>query len=48
MVCTMVNTLAVGEREGSGDGYWLLEGKNGIGGGEGFVEANRESAARRN
>ena len=28
------NTPAVGERgKGSGDGCWLLEGKNGIGGG---------------
>ena len=48
MVFETENTLAVGEREGSGDGWWPLVWKNGIGGGgEGFPEANRESAARR-
>ena len=49
MVFGTENTLAVGERgKGSGDVCWLLEGKNGMGGGgEGFGGANRESAARR-
>jgi len=49
MVFGTENTLAVGERgKGSGDGCWLLEGKNDIGaGGERFAGANRESAARR-
>ena len=49
MVFRMENTLAIGEwGKGSGDGCWLLEGKegkNGIeGGGERFLEANREGA----
>ena len=41
MVFGTENTLAVGARgKGSGDRYWLLVGKNGIGsGGEGFAEA---------
>ena len=49
MVFETGSTLAVGERgEGSGDGCWLLVWKNGIdGGGEGFLEAKRESAAHR-
>jgi len=42
MIFGMENTLAVGERgKDSGDGCWLLEGKNGIGaGGEEVAEAN--------
>ena len=49
MVFETENTLAVGERgKDSGDGRWILVWKNGIGGGgEGFPEANRETAARR-
>ena len=44
MVFGTEDTLTIGEQgkgKGSGDGCWLLEGKNGIGGGgEGFVEGN--------
>jgi len=52
MVFGTENTLDVGERgKGSGDGCWLLEKRNGVGGGgeggEGLAGANRESAARR-
>jgi len=48
MVFGVEKKLAVGERrKGLGDVFWLLEEKNGIGGGgEGFAGANRESAAR--
>jgi hypothetical protein len=47
MVFGMENTSAVGERrKGSGDGRWLLEGKNGKGGGggEGLTEKGKHTA----